>query len=223
MKPLITLALVFAVLGSAVAQQPGGMPGQPDLDFALEAARARARAATSVPQTASPGASMPRVDMERIKELGGGADPMEVARKYQQQQQTAGVSPEMLYVFVSTSLNVSTLKQLAMQTKAAKGVLVLRGIKGGFAGYAQLVKDFEPVIATGADIQIHPELFDRFNVTAVPTFVIAASEEGCIGTACNAEAISVAGDVSLPYALDHLRSRAHPLAKIAQRYRASFP
>lgn len=222
LKKLMTCAMLAVSVSGASAQAPVTLPEQSVMDSMTEAARERARSASAQADPSAPKASLPHIDMDRARSLGG-VDPLEIAKKYQQQRQADSVSPETLYVFVSASLKPETLKKLALQTKAAKGIMVLRGIKGGFAGYKQMVKDFEPIIATGADIQIHPELFDRFNVSAVPAFVIAQAEEGCVGNACNGEAISVAGDVSLTYALDHLTTRPHPLAKVAQRYRSALP
>ena len=220
-KP-IAAVLSLWIAFTAHGQTPQPIPDASTLGVLSETARTRAQSALEQIPTRPGAASTPKVDMDRINALGGGADPLEIARRYQQQLNGEGRQAEVLYIFVSASMGVEPLIKLARQAKAAGATMVLRGIKGGFKGYAQLVKELEPVLATGVDLQIHPELFDRFNVTAVPTFVIAQAEEGCVGNACNAEAISVVGDVSVPYALDHLATQAHPLAKVASRLRQRF-
>lgn len=214
-------ALVVAASTLAQAQDTPTVPSSAAIDALMDAQRARA--ATAI-DDASRSALMPKrapsVDMDRAVQMGG-ADPLAIAKQYEQGLRET--PPEALYIFISTSVPIDTLKLLGEQAVRGGAALVLRGIPGGFQGYAKMLETLNPVIATGADIQIHPELFDRFEVTSVPAFVIAKFEEGCQGNVCDAESISVAGDVSLPFALEHLATRPHPLSTTAkerlQRFR----
>lgn len=218
-----TLASALLVASStfAQAQEPTTAPSISAIESLMDAQRARAATAIN---DASRSALMPKrapvVDMDRAVQMGG-ADPLAIAKQYEQGLRAA--PQEALYIFISTSIPIDTLKLLGEQAVRGGAALVLRGIPGGFDGYTNMLQTLKPVIATGADIQIHPELFDRFEVTSVPAFVIAKFEEGCQGNVCDAESISVAGDVSLPFALEHLATRPHPLSTTAkerlQRFR----
>lgn len=207
-------ALVVAASTFAHAQESPTVPSSTAIESLMDAQRARA--ATAI-DDASRSALMPKrapsVDMERAVKMGG-ADPLTIAKQYEQGLRET--PQEALYIFISTSVPIDTLKLLGEQAVRGGAALVLRGIPGGFDGYTNMLQTLKPVIATGADIQIHPELFDRFEVSAVPAFVIAKYEEGCQGNVCDAESISVAGDVSLPFALEHLANRPHPLSATAK-------
>lgn len=207
-------ALVVASSTFAHAQEPSTAPSGTAIESLMDAQRARA--ATAI-DDASRSALMPKrapvVDMDRAVQMGG-ADPLAIAKQYEQGLRAA--PQEALYIFISTSIPIDTLKLLGEQSVRGGAALVLRGIPGGFDGYTNMIQTLKPVIATGAEIQIHPELFDRFEVSSVPAFVIAKYEEGCQGNVCDAESIAVAGDVSLPFALEHLATRPHPLSVTAR-------
>jgi len=217
----VLFSLVTAIgMAQALAQSIPALPDDPALNSIMDAQRQRSAAAI---EDAAASAQMPRtapiVDMERIREMGG-ADPLAIAQQYEQGLREA--PQEALYIFISTSIPIDTLKLLGEQAVKGGASLVLRGIPGGLEGYTAMFETLKPVIATGADIQIHPELFDRFEVVAVPAFVIAKYEEGCQGNVCDAESISVSGDVSLPFALEHLATRAHPLSEKAKERLQKF-
>lgn len=207
-------ALMLIGCALAQAQELPTLPSDSSIESLMNAQRSRS--ATAI-DDASRSALLPRrapeIDMDRAVQLGG-ADPLAIAQQYQQglrEQPQAAV-----YIFISTSVPIDTLKLLGEQAAKGGAALVLRGIPGGFDGYTKMFETLKPVIATGAEIQIHPELFDRFEVSKVPAFVIAKYEEGCQGNMCDAESISVAGDVSFPYALEHLATRPHPLSLAAK-------
>lgn len=187
------------------------------LDAAMERARSQS-AATAKEKTAS---ANPRgVQYEELRSMQS-VDPAELAGQYKDLIKATKSSGPDLLVFVSTSMPVPTLVKLAQQVKQVGGVMVFRGIKGGLTKKALndwlgLVK---PVAATGASMQIDPESFDRYNVNAVPTFVIAvAGEGGCGTTQCATDGAALAGDVSLDYALEKFSARGGPHAKVADSY-----
>lgn len=216
-----TSALLIALFGPlhalhAEPPQKPDLPPQEALDAAMMQQRSKAiQALDDATRSAVAPRTAPDVDMARANEMGG-VDPQEIAQRYMQQQDQSAPT-ETLYVFISKSLPMATLQLLGEQAMQAKAILVLRGIPGGLEGYKDMLESLTPVIATGAEIQVHPELFDRFGVTTVPTFVLARHEEGCLGDRCDGDSISVAGDVSIAYALEHLSARTHPLAQSANR------
>lgn len=187
------------------------------IDNAMEQARSQAV------QIQNPAlqAERPRgIQYEDLKKQQG-VDPAELANQYREivkAQKKAG--PDLL-VFVSTSMPIPTLKHLAVQIRQAGGVMVFRGITGGLnkKAFNEWLALLKPVAETGASIQIDPESFGRYNITAVPTFVIAARREGdCGGTSCAVQTAALAGDVTLEYALEKLSSRGGDQGRIADTY-----
>jgi len=162
--------------------------------------------------------SMPNVGTGREK---GTVDPARIAQMYLDANKLAVNSdnPEVM-IFVSLSMPPAALERIGKQAKKAGAVVFFRGLKYSLMdpkGWAKSIKALEPISATGADVQIHPELFTRFNVTAVPTVVVSSnSKEGCQDDACASFAASVAGDVSLDYALAQLEDRKDAVGEIAR-------
>lgn len=77
-----------------------------------------------------------------------------------------------LYIFISFSLGEKALLNLAHEAKRFGATLVLRGFReGSYLKTAQALQKI--ILKTGQGIIIDPELYSLFNVTAVPTFVLA--------------------------------------------------
>ena len=84
----------------------------------------------------------------------------------------------------------------------------------------QSLSAFQPLIESGADVQLNPELFSEFNIRQVPALIIkeesSASADGCVqGT----KAVIVPGDVTLGYALDRLTNRKDSVGEVARTLR----
>ncbi len=93
--------------------------------------------------------------------------------------------PELL-VFVSFSMPKSSLKTLAKQVNKADGKLVFRGlVNGSFKQMAEKLKEL------GEEVWIDPTLFEKYKITAVPTFIHMGRR--------------LTGNVSLDYALKQMR------------------
>ena len=131
-----------------------------------------------------------------------------------------------LRIFVTLAMPKESLRQLIDQASRAGAALVLRGLED---------QSMMRTLATVRDLigdhqlawQIDPQAFVRFDVKQAPTFVLELNEIGIAGTepACDASGstklsgphafISVAGDVSLDYALEALlRRRPETAAQI---------
>lgn len=79
-----------------------------------------------------------------------------------------------LYIFVSFSMGKNALLNLAHEAKQFGATLVLRGFHGG--SYAKTAQSLQNMITkTGQGVIIDPALYSLFNITAVPTFVLANS------------------------------------------------
>ncbi len=228
--------------GGAQAGRPvtPGLPSQavptaqplPDVDSAIEAARRRSERLLAQPAQpvapsyrdvyGMPSSPAPRTPPAIPLELGKGVDPATIAARFKELQPAGGPDHELL-IFISTSMPKATLVKLGEQAKAAGGILVMRGVKGGLQqknALAAMAGELQPVAATGVDIQIHPELFTRYNVSAVPTFVLAREVTDCGTDSCAARMTSLAGDVSLDFALE--RFTASPDTRLAQLARAKL-
>ncbi|NVD97708.1 type-F conjugative transfer system pilin assembly protein TrbC [Massilia sp. BJB1822] len=156
---------------------------------------------------------------EQVSPVDVAALAREVAARGQMAAQALPGGPQLL-VFISLSMPEGALQRLMELGARAKAVLVLRGLEGG-----SLIKTMAHVHKLLGQrqvaLQIDPQAFDRFGVRQVPTFVLL--REGSKGQDCDAgtcfapEAyLSVAGDVTIDYALEHIASRAPRFAREAQ-------
>lgn len=170
-----------------------------------------------------PAAHAPRIAALPKPAVAGTLDLAELARGFA--ADAGGSLPvndgARLLVFVSLAMPEATLDRLVEQARRAQATLVLRGMAEG-----SLTKTAERVRTLLGDkpvqVQIDPRLFDRFAVQRVPTFVLErGSTDGapCQDRQCasGAKHVSVSGDVSLDYALRHLRDRAPQFARDATR------
>ena len=127
------------------------------------------------------------------------------------QAQGLATGPGLL-VFVSLSMPRPTLQRLVDQAARAKASIVLRGFANG--SLRDTVAQVQGLIGSRqVAVQIDPLAFDRFAVTRVPTFVLV--RDGTRPAACASGSCAPAdsflrtsGDVSLDYALEHMRRSA---------------
>jgi type-F conjugative transfer system pilin assembly protein TrbC len=137
---------------------------------------------------------------------------------------------ERLYIFVSSSMPLKTLRNYAGSIDRANDpniVLVMRGFVAGMKEWKKmiefssnvLVRDRGCDVSTGqcglfaVNLEVDPLLFRRYQVSAVPTVVYARGvsrsdtvlSEGLADIARVSELYSVSGDSSLAYALEVIR------------------
>lgn len=164
-----------------------------------------------------------------------GVDLSAMARGFREQvDQSVTDSPLKLgpglLVFVSFSLPEPTLQRLIDQAARVGGTLILRGFIGG-SMQATAMRVRELIGTRQVGFQIDPQMFDKYGVTAAPTFVVVngGEAEGCKGTACSKadRFAAVSGDVSVDYALEFVVKQSaamRPAAtKLLARYRAGRP
>ncbi|WP_038059168.1 type-F conjugative transfer system pilin assembly protein TrbC [Thiobacillus denitrificans] len=120
-------------------------------------------------------------------------------------------SRDVLYVFVSLSMPKASLIQLAKDVNKAGGMIAFRGFHNN--KMSEMQKALKFLADEGiTDMTIDPDGFKRYNVTAVPTYVVARVKEnaertpscGATGQCNGADYIAVAGDVTLDYALEYM-------------------
>lgn len=115
-------------------------------------------------------------------------------------------SPHELYVFVSLSMPQSRLINLLQEAKLYDGIVVLRGLKNN--SYKDTANFMQPIIkAAASGIIIEPNLFEKYDVSKVPTFIL---NDPIIKKYDKAK-----GNVNLKYALEEI-SRAGELTSTAQ-------
>jgi len=218
MKNLLLL-LLLGVSMPAFAAQPTAMPSDSDIN----AARARSQSVFDQAEQSAKNhdAVMPNVPMSNI-----GSQGIDIADLANQKRQKLGMGePDDLLIFVSFSMPEATLKSIASQAVKARAIVVLRGIPGGLTGksWQAAMSRIKPLAATGANIQIDPEQFKRYDIQSVPSYVLALNNknqkiESCSPEGCMAKSIKATGDASISYVLEQWTSaRDKSLAKAAKR------
>ncbi len=97
-------------------------------------------------------------------------------------------------VFASFSIPETTLKQLAHDLKKVGGALVIRGlINNSFKDTSLYLQKLE------IGVLLDPTLFEKFNIVAVPTFIIV---EGDLKSEQTPKHDRLRGNVSLQFALE---------------------
>lgn len=170
---------------------------------AFEAARKRSDAA---------GQALPAVRVDALPQPAA-APPIDLARVAEGYEAVAAPTPgglpgPALLVFVSLSMPRPTLERLFEQGDRARAVILLRGLAGG--SLRDTATQVQSLIGQRRlDVQIDPQLFDRYAVARVPTFVLVPGGRPapCASGSCPpaGEHLRVAGDVSLDYALEHMQ------------------
>ncbi len=99
-----------------------------------------------------------------------------------------------IFVFASFSMPEAALKQLASDLKKVNGALVIRGlINNSFKTTSLYLQKL------GEGVLLDPTLFEKFNVTTVPTFIIV---EGDLKSDQTPKHDRLRGNVSLQFALE---------------------
>jgi conjugal transfer pilus assembly protein TrbC len=222
--------LLLAALGVlapclAMAQTPPMQPRWPtphDIDRTLKA-------------TPFPGSerlsTLPTPQPPRIDPKPAGIDIESLARG-KLHLPTAGAKGAPLRIFVTLDMPRASLDLLTDQAARTGAVLVLRGLKS--QSMRETLRAVGDLIGSRTVAWIiDPEAFTRYGVDKAPTFVLAlndarsaTAQHGCSADCATAAAfVSVAGDVSLDYALEAMlrgRPDAAPVAEpLLKRLRAS--
>ena len=153
----------------------------------------------------------------------GVVDPEAIAKQYSQIKSAA---PEKrdddtneLLVFVSLSMPKGSLERAARDSRKAGASLIMRGVSKGVGPgrWVQSMAALEPLTQNGAEVSLHPDLFERYGIKRVPAIVVAAEPSaGCAEDACREFAV-IYGDVSLAYALERLTERTDVIGAISRQ------
>ena len=151
--------------------------------------------------------------LPRIAPAVPSLDIADIARRHLQIKSQADAAPAApsLRIFVSLSMPETSLRLLVSQAERSGASVVLRGLKAN--SMKQTLEAVQALIGERkVSWQIDPEAYVRYSVRHAPTFVLTQSgvmgdsNSASCGASCTvANAFySVAGDVSLDYALDTL-------------------
>jgi conjugal transfer pilus assembly protein TrbC len=222
----LLLAVLAALAPCLVAAQASHWPTPSDIDRALKA---------------SPFPSADRIRSQpvplppRLDPKGNQIDIESLARRKIQLPNAGAASGSdavRLRIFITLDMPRASLHLLTDQASRAGAVLVLRGLKSQ-SMRETLALVSELIGSRAVAWIIDPEAFTRFGVNKAPTFVVSLNDagpddaqRGCSGgCATPATFVSVAGDVSLGYALEAMlrrRPEAAPLVEpILKRLRRS--
>lgn len=162
-------------------------------------------------------------------------DVLEASSELSQQMRDPETAPQkplpQAFVLVSFSMPKASLERLARDAKDASVPLVFRGVPQTKQPSEpklpllnpQSLAAFQPLIDSGADVQLNPELFSEFNIRQVPALIIkeesSAAPDGCIQSA---KTVIVPGDVTLGYALDRLIERKDSIGEATRSLRAKL-
>ena len=163
-----------------------------------------------------------------IKPQSPALDVETIARRYSDNRQAfegGATTQPTLMIFVSLGIPRASLKLLATQAARSGATMVIRGLKDEsmkktLAAVQQIIGE-SPVAW-----QIDPPAFKRFNIRRAPTFVLQTTDSrdqftttSCSnGCSLNGSFVSVAGDVSLDYALEFIAKTKPAFAENAQRF-----
>jgi conjugal transfer pilus assembly protein TrbC len=220
----ILIALFSGLLGALPslgrAAQPATPPAMPDVSGYYDAAaRAKTGAALDAASATAKTGMVGR--MPTLPVPTAGIDVDQIASRYRNLGKRDKPSDEGLLIFVSTSMPMATLIKLGNQAKRAGAVLVLRGVPGGLSApgaWTRAMAQLKPVAATGARMQINPDLFRLYTVNLVPTFVLARRDTSqCASANAGCQSmLRAVGDVSLDYVLEKWTDGTGELADQAQ-------
>jgi conjugal transfer pilus assembly protein TrbC len=127
----------------------------------------------------------------------------------------------VVYVAVSLTMPPQALRQLAKEARAAGAVVVIRGLVGGsFQKTLVAAKGaFDQNSLSG--VAIDPQVFRAFEVTRVPTFIVAkAPVEPCNGLDCDSKPTPndrLAGNISLAEAMRLVAAKGQVAPDVARK------
>ena len=205
-----------------VARAAKAQPVITDQD--IERAAKKNRMPTDAELARVPVPAAPRLDAlpqpltQRRIDLGAIAKGYEAMGQPAPGAATINEAPALL-VFVSFSMPDATLARLVDQAARARATLVLRGLVDG--SLQKTVLRAQALIGQRkVGFQIDPQAFDRFSITAAPTFVLLKA--GAVAAPCAAGTcfpassfVAAAGDVSIDYALEYFRRAAPSFSRDA--------
>lgn len=238
--------LVFASLTAASALAgAAAQTTEPDLDLAAIRAKAQRDAGEAEALAASARtrakAVMDQADATALQAQAYGQDyartaptsipqPSDPIFDFDQMVAAAGTAAKgnlgeapRFIAFASLSMPPAALRDMITRVNAAGGVVALRGFPSGSAkvlteALSKVALDQDQLGSVGID----PRLFRAFNVTAVPTYIVASTDfDLCDGFDCQTQIPPhdrLSGNVTADFALETIARGGGPAARIASQH-----
>lgn len=134
-----------------------------------------------------------------------------------------------VYVLVSVSMPNASLMRLARDSKDAGIPLVFRGVpetkqetdkKPLPLLNPQSISAFQPLIESGASVELNPEIFSEYGIKEAPVLLfVRESSSGCPQAP---SALLIPGDVTLGFALDQITERQDAFGQKAKALRSKL-
>jgi conjugal transfer pilus assembly protein TrbC len=181
------------------------------VDATADQAKAHGEMYVQASPTSAPQPSDPIFDFDKMVAAAGTAAKGDL-----------GEAPRFI-AFASLSMPPQALRDMITRVNAAGGVVALRGFPAGSAkalteALGKVALDQEQMGSVGID----PRLFRAFNVTAVPTYVVASTDfDLCDGFDCQTEVPPhdrLSGNVTADFALETIARGGGPAARMAAQY-----
>lgn len=232
--PIVSLAAAVLALTVAPSNAQVPAPAAPAVRMPtaqeIEAARRQVPTAAQIDsavreQQGVPGVRVPAAALDLNKQSG--PDLSQLAEQYEQiRRGPSSKEPEDrqasgMLVFVSLGMPKASLERLVADAERARATLVLRGARDlSIKKTAAAIADVMTRAKTAW--QIDPSLFKRFEVQAVPTYVLIDPARpvlvACGQSQCQQAAYSkVSGDVSMAHALSLIEQNDPEFGDIARR------
>lgn len=224
--PIAVFAQTISVVTDADIERAKKL--QPNIsEKDIERAQQRYRMPSDAELSQVPIPQAPNIDALPTPISKGSVDIGAIANSYESNSsamnsaQGIQTGPSLL-VFVSFSMPEVTLNMLIGQAARTRATLVIRGLVNG--SLVETVGRVHRLIGKRrVAFLIDPKSFDKFAVVSAPTFVLlrdGAQTKPCDSGLCYAtdSYISVAGDVSLDYALEYIVRSSPRFTKDARRF-----
>lgn len=157
------------------------------------------------------------------KPAGAPPSPAELSKQF---SSMAIVQPKPrsgydLFVFVSFSMPVASLVRVIEESERTGAHVVFRGFKG--EKLTDMANHIGNLIGKHrVDVTVNPPAFTQYQVTSVPTLIIAQANAGdqlsTSGCAQAGRYVKVGGDVGQEYALDLIERTAPQWADVAHNF-----
>ena len=158
------------------------------------------------------------------------------------------LSDERIYIFISSSIPVSTLRNYAKDMDTIRDpniVMIMKGFIGGMKKIKPTLKFIQGIITKdrgcefgqncevfNTNVYIDPLLFRKYGISDVPAIVYAkgitvkdmGASEGLDGNADVADEYIVYGDVSIEHALEKIKleNRGQGLKRVLKKFKGGY-
>jgi conjugal transfer pilus assembly protein TrbC len=110
-----------------------------------------------------------------------------------------------LYVFITLGMKVKNIHALLVEAKKYRAQLVIRGLKNdSFIETASFIREIAKKESEG--VVIDPNLFRKYNIQTVPTFILTKDCGLFESSKCDSSYDQLEGNVSIKYALEKMQA-----------------